>query len=148
MRATIGFFSLLLSLACGGEQTPATSAELQERKVALPLPAAESPHARVPQLLAQQPRQFDSILSERLNWLRYDVSAVLRLSIDKQGEVLQSVVASVAPVDDALARDFAAESARGFEHAKFETLSGVEYPYSFNVNVRFAAPRDANGRLK
>ena len=148
MRATIGFFSLLLSLACGGEPTPATRAELQERKAAFPSPAVESPQARVPRLLAQQPRQFDSILSERLNWLRYDVSAVLRLSIDQQGEVLQSVVASVAPVDDALARDFAEESARGFEHAKFETLSGVQYPYSFNVNVRFAALRDANGRLK
>ena len=140
--------SLLLVLACSREPTPASQAELPEHNAPTQVPALKAPQPKVPKLLSQPVSTPDSILSERLNWLRYDISAVIQLSINQQGEVVRSAIVSTVPVDDALAQDFAAHAARSFEHARFEVLPGVEFPYSFNINVQVAASRDASGRLK
>ena len=148
MRAANCIVLLLPSSACGRESISAPGSQPAAREAAGQVLAADAPQAKVPRLVTQPPGQADAVLSERLNWLRYDLSAVLRLSIDQEGHVVSASVVSVEPPDNELSKDFAADSAKKFEEARFEPPLGVAYPYSFNVSVRFAAQRDVDGRLK
>ncbi len=149
MRPETVFLLLLLTGACGRESERASLAE-GDKPAAAPSPTVLAPktESETPKLEFLPAEQPDPILNERLNWLRHDLLADLAVTITADGHVSAVEVVSVSPQGDALAAEFANESAARFRQARFQPLSGVDYPYRYKVTVRFAAHRDADGRLK
>jgi len=149
VRAETAFLLVLSTIGCSGEtEHAAPTRDATASRSSIPAAVAEPPEPEAPKLAYMPPGQPDAILSEKLIWLRHDVSGVLGVTISDDGQVSTVEVLSSFPQGNALAAEFAQDSATRFRQARFEPLSGVRYPYTFKVTVRFPAPRDADGRLK
>jgi hypothetical protein len=95
---------LVLAAACVEKVAPKGSAEILEFS---DRPGTEAPTSKVPRLISVASTEPDAILREKLWWLRHDVSALLQVEINAQGEVLSSKVLSESPSNDGLAMEFA-----------------------------------------